>query len=110
SLRAQGDGGLDHSALLRAVERLSGASWPGRPAAFLEVLPMLARTRGSFLYWSRCTTEKLLADLDAPTDLAAHVVHLARIARRKYRGLRLAGDITGGSLVTLAAALLTSLI
>lgn len=25
SLRAQGDGGLDHSALLRAVERLSGA-------------------------------------------------------------------------------------
>lgn len=24
SLRAQGDGGLDHSALLRAVERLSG--------------------------------------------------------------------------------------
>ncbi|MBB1244785.1 2-hydroxy-3-oxopropionate reductase [Streptomyces durbertensis] len=26
SLRAQGDGGLDHSALLRAVERLSGAS------------------------------------------------------------------------------------
>jgi 2-hydroxy-3-oxopropionate reductase len=25
SLRAQGDGGLDHSALLRGVERLSGA-------------------------------------------------------------------------------------
>ncbi|MEU5606980.1 2-hydroxy-3-oxopropionate reductase, partial [Streptomyces lydicus] len=24
SLRAQGDGGLDHSALLRGVERLSG--------------------------------------------------------------------------------------
>lgn len=24
SLRAQGDGGLDHSALLRSVERLSG--------------------------------------------------------------------------------------
>src|SRR5690606_41356494 len=26
SLRAQGDGGLDHSALLRAVERLSGTA------------------------------------------------------------------------------------
>ncbi|RBL79237.1 2-hydroxy-3-oxopropionate reductase, partial [Streptomyces cavourensis] len=25
SLRAQGDGGLDHSALLRSVERLSGS-------------------------------------------------------------------------------------
>ncbi len=30
ALRAQGDGGLDHSALLRGVERLSGPEGPGR--------------------------------------------------------------------------------
>ncbi|MFD5415233.1 Pycsar system effector family protein [Streptomyces nojiriensis] len=94
---------------------LVGTGTVGLVAAMLVVLiavrPRLAgHARGSFLYWSRCTTEQLLADLDAPTDRAAHVVHLARIARRKYRGLRLAGDITSGSLVTLAAALLTSLI
>ncbi|GAA5615675.1 hypothetical protein Spla01_06892 [Streptomyces platensis] len=29
SLRAQGDGGLDHSALLRGVERLSGHTTEG---------------------------------------------------------------------------------
>ena len=29
SARANGDGGLDHSALLRSVERLSGR-WPAR--------------------------------------------------------------------------------
>ena len=29
ALRAQGDGGLDHSALLRGVQRLSGAAVSG---------------------------------------------------------------------------------
>jgi hypothetical protein len=32
------------------------------------------------------------------------------LARRKYRGLRLAGDVTAASLVALAAALLAALI
>ncbi|MFE7113100.1 Pycsar system effector family protein [Streptomyces sp. NPDC057600] len=86
----------------------------GLVAAMLVVLlvvrPRLGgAARGSFLYWSLCTTDELLADLEAPADRAAHIVHLSRIAKRKYRGLRLAGDITGASLVALAAALLTAL-
>ncbi|MER5873397.1 Pycsar system effector family protein [Streptomyces sp. NPDC002044] len=94
---------------------LVGTGAVGLVAAMLVVLivvrPRLAgHARGSFLYWSLCTTDELLADLEAPADRAAHVVQLAQIARRKYAGLRLAGDITSGSLVTLAAALLTSLI
>ncbi|MBZ3918131.1 Pycsar system effector family protein [Streptomyces acidiscabies] len=94
---------------------LVGAGTVGLVAAMLVVLlvvrPRLTgASRGSFLYWSLCTPEDLVEDLKNPGDRAAHVIQLSQIARRKYRGLRAAGDITGASLVTLAAALLTSLI
>ncbi|MFI2764858.1 hypothetical protein ACH5A3_39515 [Streptomyces echinatus] len=56
--------------------------------------------RGSFLYWSLCPQD-LVKDL---------VIHLSQIARRKYAGLRLAGIITGVSLVVLGAALLVALV
>jgi hypothetical protein len=95
---------------------LVGVGTVGLVAAMLVVLfavrPRLGgAARGSFLYWSLCTTpDELLADLQAPADRATHVVHLSRIAKRKYKGLRLAGDITAASLVALAAALLSALI
>jgi hypothetical protein len=94
---------------------LVGAGTVGLVAAMLVVLlvvrPRLGGARsGSFLYWSLCTADELLADLQAPADRADHVVHLSRIAKRKYKGLRLAGDLTAAALVALAAALLTALI
>ncbi|WP_326707950.1 MULTISPECIES: Pycsar system effector family protein [Streptomyces] len=94
---------------------LVGTGTVGLVAAMLVVLVVVrprltGNPRGSFLYWSLCTGEQLLADLDAPTDRAAHIVTLSQIARRKYAGLRLAGDITAVALVALAAALLTALI
>lgn len=93
---------------------LVGAGAIGLIAAMLVVLvvvhPRLSgAARGSFLYWSLCTPQDLVKDLQAPDDRLAHVIHLSRIARRKYEGLRLAGIITGVSLVALGAALLTSL-
>jgi hypothetical protein len=102
-------------ALPGASAVLVGVGTVGLVAAMLVVLlvvrPRLGgAARGSFLYWSLCTADELLADLQAPADRATHVVHLSRIAKRKYRGLRLAGDITAASLVALAAALLTALI
>lgn len=102
-------------ALPPAAAALVGVGTVGLVAAMLVVLlvvrPRLSgAARGSFLYWSLCTPEDLVEDLRDPGDRAAHVIHLSRIARRKYWGLRLAGDITGASLVTLAAALLTALI
>ncbi|MBL3808457.1 Pycsar system effector family protein [Streptomyces sp. BRB081] len=94
---------------------LVGVGTVGLVTAMLVVLlavrPRLGgAARGSFLYWSLCTADEVLADLQEPTDRAAHVVHLSRIAKRKYKGLRLAGDITAAALVALAAALLTALI
>ncbi|MGW1037862.1 Pycsar system effector family protein [Streptomyces antibioticus] len=102
-------------ALPPAAAVLVGAGTVGLVAAMLVVLlvvrPRLTgAARGSFLYWSLCTPEALVEDLKNPGDRATHVIQLSQIARRKYRGLRIAGDITGASLVTLAAALLTSLI
>ncbi|WP_405776008.1 Pycsar system effector family protein [Streptomyces sp. NBC_01538] len=105
-------------ALPRAAAVLVGAGVVGLVAAMLVVLlvvrPRLARAaRGSFLYWAECTPEGLLKDLQNPSDdtaRAAHVIHLSQLARRKYRGLRLAGDVTAASLVALAAALLVALI
>lgn len=102
----------------KPLPRLSGlfvgVGTVGLVAAMLVVLIVVrprvgGATRGSFFYWSRCTTDELLADLQAPSDHAAHVIHLSRIAKRKYQGLRLAGDITAAALVALAAALLTAL-
>ncbi|MBX7471255.1 hypothetical protein K1Y80_34925 [Streptomyces sp. MAG02] len=93
---------------------LVGAGAIGLIAAMLVVLvvvhPRLSgAARGSFLYWSLCTPQDLVKDLQAPDDRLTHVIHLSQIARRKYEGLRLAGIITGASLVALGAALLTSL-
>ncbi|MFI0901853.1 Pycsar system effector family protein [Streptomyces sp. NPDC020983] len=94
---------------------LVGASAVGLIVAMLVVLvvvhPRLSgAARGSFLYWSLCTPQDLVKDLQAPEDRVAHVIHLSKIARRKYEGLRLAGIITGAALVALGAALLTALI
>ncbi|PNG21057.1 Pycsar system effector family protein [Streptomyces cahuitamycinicus] len=94
---------------------LVGIGTVGLLVAMLVVLfvvrPRLGgAARGSYLYWSLCTTEELVADLKVPTNQAEHVIHLSKIAKRKYRGLRLAGDITGASLVALAAALLVALL
>ncbi|MFF4173627.1 Pycsar system effector family protein [Streptomyces sp. NPDC001744] len=98
-----------------AVGILVGAGAVGLIAAMLVVLvvvhPRLSgAARGSFLYWSLCTPDDLVKDLQAPDDRVAHVIHLSQIARRKYAGLRLAGIITGVSLVALGAALLAALI
>jgi hypothetical protein len=87
----------------------------GLLAAMLTVLlvvrPYLrGRPRGSYLYWADCTVDEVLADLTAPTDRAAHVVRLSRLARRKYKGLQAAVDLTAAALVALVAALLVALI
>lgn len=94
---------------------LVGTGTVGLVTAMLVVLlvvrPRLTgAARGSFLYWSLCTPEELVEDVLNPSDQATHVIHLSRIARRKYWGLRLAGDITGAALLALAAALLTALL
>jgi hypothetical protein len=100
--------------LPRTAAVLVGAGVVGLVAAMLVVLlvvrPRLARAaRGSFLYWAECTPEVLLNPSDH-TARAAHVIHLSQLAHRKYRGLRLAGDVTAASLAALAAALLVALI
>ncbi|GAA3312155.1 hypothetical protein GCM10020295_83250 [Streptomyces cinereospinus] len=97
------------------VGLLVGTGAVGLIAAMLVVLvvvhPRLSgAARGSFLYWSLCTPQDLVEDLQTPADRVAHVIHLSKIARRKYAGLRLAGIITGASLVTLGAALLAALV
>ncbi|MFE1075160.1 Pycsar system effector family protein [Streptomyces sp. NPDC058783] len=97
------------------VGLLVGVGAVGLIAAMLVVLvvvhPRLSgAARGSFLYWSLCSPEDLVKDLQAPDDRVAHVIHLSQIARRKYVGLRLAGTITGVSLVALGVALLAALI
>lgn len=113
--------------LAALVAAVPGRSLPGRAAplvglgavglvaAMLVVLvvvrPRLSdAAKGSFLYWSLCTPEELVEDLQNPVDRATHVIQLSRIAARKYRGLRLAGDITKVSLLILAAALLAALL
>ncbi|WP_394426936.1 Pycsar system effector family protein [Streptomyces sp. SGAir0957] len=93
---------------------LVGLGTIGLVAAMLTVLlvvrPHLGNAhRGSFLYWAQCNPESLLDDLQQPTDQAGHVIRLSQIAKRKYLGLRLAGDITAASLLVLAAALLSAL-
>ncbi|MEU9535872.1 Pycsar system effector family protein [Streptomyces sp. NPDC048213] len=102
-------------ALPPVVGILIGVGAIGLIAAMLVVLvvvhPRLAGAgRGSYLYWSLCTPDDLVKDLQTPDDRVAHVIHLSRIARRKYAGLRLAGIITGVSLVALGAALLAALV
>ncbi|MGI5262454.1 Pycsar system effector family protein [Streptomyces angustmyceticus] len=95
---------------------LVGIGAIGLVTAMLVVLvvvrPRLSgAARGSFLYWSLCVSpEAVVEDLRNPGDRAGHVIRLSRIAKRKYRGLRLAGDVTGVSLVALAAALIAALL
>jgi hypothetical protein len=94
---------------------LAGTGVTGLATAMLVVLTVVrprlgGARRGSFLYWSLCTEDELVEDLHSPKDTAAHLIHLSRIAKRKYTGLRLAVDITGAVLLTFAAALLTALI
>ncbi|MFE7429055.1 Pycsar system effector family protein [Streptomyces sp. NPDC057545] len=98
-----------------AAGTLVGAGAIGLVAAMLVVLvvvqPRLSHAaRGGWVYWASCTPDELIADLQAPTSRAEQVIHLAQIARRKYTGLRVAGVLTGASLVSLAAGLLAALI
>ncbi|MFI9214297.1 Pycsar system effector family protein [Streptomyces sp. NPDC053253] len=65
--------------------------------------------RGSYLYWSIATADEVVQDLVEPTNQVDHVMQLSVIAKRKYRGLQLAIDITGGSLVFLGLALIAAL-
>lgn len=101
-------------ALPTAAALFVGTGTVGLVAAMLVVLlvvrPRLGgAARGSFLYWSLCeTAEEVLKDLEVPETQAEHLTHLSKIACRKYRGLRIAVDLTGASLVALAAALITS--
>ncbi|GHF34823.1 hypothetical protein GCM10018772_70450 [Streptomyces fumanus] len=97
------------------VGLLVGVGAVGLIAAMVVVLgvvhPRLSgAARGSFLYWSLCSSDDLVKDLQTPADRVAQVIHLSRMARRKYAGLRLAGTITRASLVALGAALLAALI
>ncbi|MFI2207672.1 Pycsar system effector family protein [Streptomyces sp. NPDC020192] len=101
-------------ALPGASAALVGLGTVGLVAAMLVVLVVVrprlgGAARGSYLYWSLCTPEEVVADLQVPENQAEHVVHLSRIARRKYRGLQVAIDITAVSLITLAGALLAAL-
>lgn len=94
---------------------LVGAGAVGLVAALVIVLtavrPRLdAAPRGSYLYWARCTPAEVLADPATLDDRAAQLVRLSQIARRKYKALRLAGDLTCIALLALTAGLLITLI
>ncbi|MFE7658959.1 Pycsar system effector family protein [Streptomyces bottropensis] len=86
----------------------------GLVAAMLVVLVVVrprlgGAVRGSYLYWSIATADEVVQDLVEPTNQVDHVRQLSVIAKRKYRGLQLAIDITGGSLVSLGFALVAAL-
>ncbi|GAA0454298.1 Pycsar system effector family protein [Streptomyces olivaceiscleroticus] len=94
---------------------LIGAGTVGLVAAMLVVL-VVVRPRitghapGSYLRWAECATEdEILQDLTTAESRASQVMRLSRIARKKYKGLRVAGDITAAALIVLALALLTAL-
>lgn len=94
---------------------LVGLGTVGLVAAMLVVLivvrPRLGgAARGSYLYWALCTPEEVVEDLLDPGNQAAHVAHLSRIARRKFRGLQVAIDLTSIALITLVGAMLTALV
>ncbi|MEO3978090.1 Pycsar system effector family protein [Streptomyces sp. CAU 1734] len=95
---------------------LVGLGTTGLVAAMLTVLFVVRPSisgirRGTFLYWARCTPEEAVADI-AEADSHSHaedLVRVSRIARKKFLGLRWAGDLTAGSLTALAFGLLTSI-
>ncbi len=108
------------------VASIPGRSLPGLAAALtaagavglilailvvlIVVRPRLGRALpGSYLYWASATPEEVIQDLEKPTHRVEHVMQLSSIARHKYRGLQLAVDITGASLVFLGLALLATL-
>ncbi len=101
--------GRDLPALATA---LAGLGTVGLVAAMVTVLlvirPRLAvRTEavtGTFAHWADCTPEEVAADV-AVNRYAETIAELSRIARSKYRMLRLAIDITAGALAFLALAL-----
>ncbi|WP_330335769.1 DUF5706 domain-containing protein (plasmid) [Streptomyces sp. NBC_00536] len=64
---------------------------------------------GTYLYWATATPEEVIQDLQKPTHRVEHIVQLSSIAKRKYRGLQVAIDVTRTSLVLLGLALLTTL-
>ncbi|MER6916087.1 Pycsar system effector family protein [Streptomyces sp. NPDC000594] len=95
---------------------LIGIGTTGLVAAMLVVLfvvrPNLSGIRrGTFLYWARCTPQEAADDVGAlgPDGQAEDLVRVSRIARRKFLGIRWAGDITAASLTALAIGLLTSM-
>ncbi|MFD9453498.1 Pycsar system effector family protein [Streptomyces sp. NPDC059985] len=93
---------------------LTAAGAVGLILAMLVVLivvrPRLGRALpGSYLYWASATPEEVIQDLQKPTHRVEHVMQLSSIARRKYRGLQIAIDVTGASLVLLGLALVATL-
>ncbi|MDA5279947.1 Pycsar system effector family protein [Streptomyces sp. Isolate_45] len=93
---------------------LNAAGAVGLILAMLVVLivvrPRLGRVLpGSYLYWASATPEEVIQDLQKPTHRVEHVMQLSSIARRKYRGLQIAIDATGASLVLLGLALFATL-
>ncbi|AXU16799.1 Pycsar system effector family protein [Streptomyces clavuligerus] len=88
----------------------------GLVAAMLVVLFVVRPSitgirRGTFLYWARCTPQEAAGDVAAldSRGQAEDLVRVSRLARRKFLGLRWAGDITAASLTALATGLLTSI-
>jgi hypothetical protein len=95
---------------------LIGLGTAGLVAAMLVVLFVVRPSitgvrRGTFLYWARCTPQEAAADVAAADSQsqAEDLVRISRIARRKFVGLRLAGDLTAAALTALATGLLTSI-
>jgi hypothetical protein len=95
---------------------LIGLGTTGLVAAMLVVLFVVRPSitgvrRGNFLYWARCTPQEAANDVAAPdsNSQAEDLVLVSRIARRKFLGLRWAGDLTAASLTALALGLLTSI-
>ncbi|WP_329564539.1 DUF5706 domain-containing protein (plasmid) [Streptomyces uncialis] len=95
---------------------LVGVAVVGLAAAIFLILGvvrprLVGAPRGTYLYWSDCTPDELLTDLQGPPSRQAEdVVRLSRIARRKHRGLRRAIDITRAALAVLAAAAVAALL
>lgn len=94
---------------------LAGLGAVGLTAAMLTVLAVVrphlqGEVRGSFLYWANCTKSDQVASSLAEDHTAARLIKLSQIAKRKYTSLRIAIDITSGSLALLALAVLVSLV
>ncbi|MEW2153182.1 Pycsar system effector family protein [Streptomyces albidoflavus] len=94
-----------------------GVGSVGLVAAMLVVLAVVrprirSAARGAYLTWAAADVDQVLADMQAPqaTDQAAHLIHLASIAKRKFAALQVAIDLTRVSLLVLAAAVVAALV